>query len=428
MKTLLLAAATALFLTAGSAIADAARSVEVIHKDIWRRFVQPNGLLLDYNTVQGDIPLPTPDDAQNSRPNALSWGTPVENGAFFTGLYIDAAIRRWQMSRSDADKANATKLARGLMLCATVPNVPGFVARSILPDGKSYYALGSDDQTGPWFYGLWRYLRSGAAGNDEATEMKRQMENVADALHDLKWVLPTASHGGIARGQRRGSFADASYRGASRLLFIARAMQELTGNTKWKDRYEALARERLPNGMTRLELVAQGPVDPSRGGERSEGQLWLLVASQAMIAELAEIETDAATKQQLLASLAAVSKVGQDRIDRHAPPSTSEARWPSWRDMNAHWKPQTTSGDAAVLAEVQLRRWNNGRRRVEIDQLREPLSAVALVLIASPTGQAHDAAVRRLHSLLEGVAWEQTYTSFGFLAEVDWYLAQRKAR
>jgi hypothetical protein len=55
----------------------------------------------------------------------------------------------------------------GLLFLNSISDVPGFVGRGVSTDGKSHYAMGSNDQTLAWFLGLWRYLDSGLASGDE---------------------------------------------------------------------------------------------------------------------------------------------------------------------------------------------------------------------------------------------------------------------
>lgn len=45
----------------------------------------------------------------------------------------------------------------------SISEVKGFVGRGMSTDGKSHYPMGSNDQTMPWFLGLWRYWEAGVA-------------------------------------------------------------------------------------------------------------------------------------------------------------------------------------------------------------------------------------------------------------------------
>jgi len=55
-----------------------------------------------------------------------------------------AACERARRSRSPADAAQARRLAAGLLKCASVSDVPGFIARGVGTDGACRYPLGSD--------------------------------------------------------------------------------------------------------------------------------------------------------------------------------------------------------------------------------------------------------------------------------------------
>ena len=111
-------------------------------------FVYGPGLLMDYKG-----PMPTPEEAARAFPNAMGWWTPVENGAMFTGQWMPAVVAR-------NDAALAKRLAEGLLKLSEVSDVPGFIARCVLEDGKSHWPCGSNDQTTPWLIGLWSYWRA----------------------------------------------------------------------------------------------------------------------------------------------------------------------------------------------------------------------------------------------------------------------------
>ena len=133
-----------------------AAAVEDAHTNLVARFVGPEGLLRDY---EGEIP--TPADCRDCRPNAMGWWSPIENGPMFTGPYLEAVCVRARKTGSAADRALARKLAGGLMRAASVSDVKGMVVRGFGTDGVCHYPLGSEDQTIPWFYGLYAYWRSG---------------------------------------------------------------------------------------------------------------------------------------------------------------------------------------------------------------------------------------------------------------------------
>jgi len=141
-------------------------AVEHAHAELWRGRIDRHGVILDF---VGEIP--TPEDCTLGRPNAIGWWSPIENGPMFTGLYLPAACERARRSGNPTDRANARRLAQGLLKCASVSDVPGFIARGMGTDGKCHYPLGSDDQTHPWFYGLHAYCMSGISSDAERKQI-----------------------------------------------------------------------------------------------------------------------------------------------------------------------------------------------------------------------------------------------------------------
>ena len=67
------------------------------HQETWKRFVDEHGVVRDY---VGE--LPTPEDCRLGRPNAIGWGSPIENGPMFTGMYLDAMVTKARRSGAAA--------------------------------------------------------------------------------------------------------------------------------------------------------------------------------------------------------------------------------------------------------------------------------------------------------------------------------------
>ena len=69
------------------------------HTELWKRFIERRHFtLLDCAALDGKVIYPTGEELRLAKPNALAWGTPVENGAFHGGLYLDALCNRWRAS------------------------------------------------------------------------------------------------------------------------------------------------------------------------------------------------------------------------------------------------------------------------------------------------------------------------------------------
>lgn len=404
---------------------DIPREVDALHDDIWKRFIYTNGLVLDYVPEGGDQGFPTAEECAAGKPNAVSWWTPVENGAFFTGLYLDGICRRWKLTKAEADKAKAQRLAEGLMQCASVGKTPGFVARFVLSDGRSHYGLGSDDQTGPWFYGLWCYLRSGIPDAAEKERITAKMVEVATALKAKQWMLPCNPIGDLRAGQYRGGFGGADYRAVSRLLFVTRALFELTGDEQWRQEYDKV-REGKPPGSdkTRLQIVAEAMAgDYALMPMLSKQQLWIFVNAQEMIRDLYELESDPVIRASYLQALQANARTVMPQLAEAANAADwkSAAFNPDWRALNELWTTQTTSEEATKVAQKQFKLWNNKGRNLEIKSLREPVCAAWIIFLVPNEGGTEKNAEEVFQRLLKQTDWKNVSSSFGIFAEAAWY-------
>src|ERR1700722_12648894 len=83
--------------------ANFAASIEQAHAEIWRRFIDAHGVMVDFADLDGAVNLPTPEECLKGKPNALGWFQPIENGAMFNGLYLDGAVNRWRHTKAPED-------------------------------------------------------------------------------------------------------------------------------------------------------------------------------------------------------------------------------------------------------------------------------------------------------------------------------------
>ena len=187
------------FFICAAAYAGAQKAMEEAEKTIWSGFISEYGFVLDY---KGE--LPSPQECIDGRPNYLNWWGPTENAAMFTGLYLSSVCQRHMLSPSQADSDKARKLAKGLMLCASVSDVKGFISRGVSSDGKTHYPIGSEDQTVPWIYGMYMYLKSDIPDAEEKSAVKSKIIEVCLALDANNWNCPCD---GKFRGQHHGELA-----------------------------------------------------------------------------------------------------------------------------------------------------------------------------------------------------------------------------
>lgn len=353
-------------------------AAESAHRLLWEKYVGPDGLILDYS---GEIP--SPKDIEDGVPNFLSWWSPIENGAKFTGLYIAAACRRAEDTGNESDIAKARKLAKGLMLCASVSDVKGFVARGVGTDGKSHYPFGSEDQTVPWLYGMYSYYKSRIPSEAERAEIRKKFAEICEALDANSWNCPCD---GKFAGDSRGNISGFRFLQTPCYLFCLRAAYLVTGDEKWEKKYRAALRERnpraAPDAPARLEICA-------RGYRQDEGWLknidavflWIYVKNYAALRALFDAETDPEAKRIFREGLergAADASGTAAECEKFDNSKNGEFKLADWR-RNFGKRPQNSQKEVEKVALGQLKIpeiWE--RRNYERRFMTIPLSAAAI--------------------------------------------------
>lgn len=372
----------AIAMTGGAILAgevSVADAVEQAHRELWSRFVDPHGVIRDF---VGETP--TPEDCSLGRPNVIGWWSPIENGPMFTGLYLPAACERARRSGNPADKANARRLAEGLLKCASVSDVPGFIARGMGTDGKCHYPLGSDDQTHPWFYGLHAYATSGTPTAEERKRIADKMKEVADVLESTAWKCPCD---GAFKGQFRGGFQGHLFRDAARYLFMLRAMHDVTGDRVWLDRYKkALAERPAKSEKTRIEICVTGyAADRDAIKNIDDHGLWIYLGAQGSLARLITMETDESIRAQYRTGLATNASNALGAVEKYQGFDNNDTKIfgsANWREVYTTWMPQKTQADALKQSETGDKTKRGERKSYEAKYMRNPLAGAAIVALA----------------------------------------------
>ena len=388
-------------------------AVDQAHAELWNRRIDKHGVILDY---VGEIP--TPEDCSLGRPNAIGWWSPIENGPMFTGLYLPAACERARRSGDPADKANARRLAHGLLKCASVSDVPGFIARGMGTDGRCHYPLGSDDQTHPWFYGLHAYFTSSIPSDEERQQIAKKMREVADVLETTGWKCPCD---GAFKGQFRGAFQGHLFRDAVRYLFMLRAMYDVTQDSVWLERYrKALAERPAKSDKTRVQICAEGYA-PDREAIKAidEYQLWIYVGSQGALAKLVAMETDESLRAQYRSGLAVNARNALASVEAHKEFDNNDTKVfgnANWRVVYTTWFPQHTQAEAQKLSEIADKSKRGERKHYEAKYMRNPLAAAVIVALAGDGGErdAVECAIRHYD-------YSKLHMSEFFFAESAYY-------
>lgn len=395
-----------------------ARRIEVAHQEIWRRFVDPYHIMVDYADYSGGFPRPTAEEFRASKPNALGWWTPTENGSMFNGIYMDGIYQRWLFTKSAKDKRKAKILAEGLLFLSSVGDTPGFIARGVATDGKTVPPMGSDDQTSPWFYGLWRYASSDMCAPGEKAKIIEKMTMVANVLLSTKWRLPAASY---SPSPFRGGFGSFHWEGTTRMLFVLKALHALTGDDKWNQLYlTAIKEQGGTENLTRLQVCSKGMFF------KADNKLnrWTGLTGTLALRGLWEMEKDLEMREAYAAGLnsSAISAAEGlhlwKKFDSYGEPTFLA----DWRKLNEWWKPQHSQQEAVDVARkqsVELTKLSP-RRTQELAYMREPIW-MALIIAASPDKKIVMAHKEEMLAMLGHFKYERLYYSQFFPAESIWF-------
>lgn len=396
------------------AAAEPAQAAEQAHGEIWRRFIDEYGIMIDFADMEGKVSLPTPEECRAGKPNALGWWSPIENGAMFNGLYMDAVVKRWQRTRAEADAAKARRLMEGLLLLNSISEVKGFVGRGVSTDGKSHYPMGSNDQTMPWFLGLWRYWESGLATEEEKARISRHLIETAEEIVRLDWQMPAEPPFGI-----RGSFNGFHFEEAARMLFTMKLLHRVSGDDKWRAMYLAeLEKRGGEKNQSKRELCAGGMVF-----WYSKHHNWTSCAAVGGLRGLWEMETDSALKADFERGLTASANLAAEwlTLAQQFDNADSSRFEMDWRVMNAEWKPQQDEHEAVALAQAQLKNFMKlaPRRGKETAFVREPTAAAWIVTLCA------DAEVLARHAgeikkVIAHYDYARLYYSQFFWSEMAW--------
>ena len=391
-------------------------AIEHAHSEIWRRFIDDYGVMIDFTDLDGSVNLPTPEECRAGKPNALGWFQPIENGAMFNGLYMDAAVNRWRATKSDENAAKARRLMEGLLLLNSISEVKGFVGRGVSTDGRSHYPMGSNDQTGPWIIGLWRYLDSGIATDGEKVRIKKHLVETVEAIVALNWQMPAEPPFGI-----RGTFQGFHFEEASRMLFTIKLMSLLTGEVKWAELYIAEGRKRDPeSGLTKLEICGRG-----MKYFYAKTHNWTSCVAVAALRALWELENDSELKGIFADGLKASAILAVESLPLavqfdHDDGTTFSQDWR--KAMMPVWKQQTTEHEAVELAQAQLREFVkiSPRRQPESNFIREPVSAAWIVSLC-PDKEVMKLHVTDIERIVARYDYTQLYYCTFFWVESAWW-------
>ncbi len=367
-----------------------------VNRNLSTRFFGIDNVMYDYAGLEGEVCLPTPEECRMNKPNALGWWSPIENGAFFNGVYLLGQLERYRREKNQSVVDRIHRLVKGLFHLQDVASVPGFIARGTGVDGQCHYPASSNDQVIPWLLGLWKYCETDIPSEAEKRECRNRMLQQLEALRDNNWVIP-----GDIPGFDRGSMLredNELERGLSavHIVFCTKLLSNLNGDDSL---YKHFIYETMKDGKLRNEVLAYGfPNFMASHG-------WFTCNSMYPLRELCKIEEDQRLVRQFTEGMRTTAKAAAGAIQCYKlyDRNIDYAFIPDWRVMLGEWKEQKSSSEAAVVAAPESAIWNKVCPAICIEKksLMHSICSAWLVMIAGDKKLKE----QYLPEMIEAICW-----------------------
>jgi len=208
-----------------------ARTQEV-HGLIWQNYIQPETQLLLTRLDMGGRPFYVAGVVQSPS---------IEDASLYGGMYLDALLQRYAVTRKPGAGEDARTIYRGLIRNCTIIPSDGLLARGVHPDGKTYWGEPSADQYTGVVFGLWRYYRSSLATPAEKAEIANVIRKMLIRLERDHWTV-LDEHGKPTRFGDIGALVSTR---AERLLALLLAAHDVTREERFLRLYAQEKQQRL---------------------------------------------------------------------------------------------------------------------------------------------------------------------------------------
>src|SRR5438093_7501104 len=165
----------------------------------------------------------------------------IEDASLCGGMYLDALVQRYEVSRKLGAAEEARRLYSGVILNATVSPSSGLLARGTQPDRTTYWGNPSVDQYTGVIFGLWRYYHSSLATDSEKGGIERVILAMLRRFERDEWML--LDENGDTTSVWDLGYLDPTR--AERLLSFLLVGYDLTGDAHWLRLYEQKKKTRL---------------------------------------------------------------------------------------------------------------------------------------------------------------------------------------
>ena len=389
-------------------------NVQYYHELVWKRFVRmPYGHVLDYANQEGRVYLPTAEECEKAVPNPLGWWTPIENGAFFTGLYVYALMEKYEKNKDEKTAREIDVLIKGMFLLQDVGSVEGFIARGVADDGKAHYPFSSEDQFTPFVIALYSYYKSDLC--KDKSEIKTRLLRALLAVKDKGWNIPCD-----VEGLHFCSWGDnSSWRGVCKMLFCARVICELTGKKEDLEYYKHIALSKPKNCIfSRLEIASHG-YSHDLVAFLGVKQNWICACAHLGLGELVNMdEENSAYYKQGLKNNGITALAIIDDIQKYD--NSKDGFDINWRRINHLWEDyQKDVSKGLSIAYRESTFWHGEivpHRKMEHGVLGNALFS-ALIAITCGDEAISRCATEKLLKNCSHVDWENLHQSYAFVVE-----------
>lgn len=290
---------------------DLQQKMERLHRHIRQNFIHPE-LNIIYDCMASPQEkdkwgfLPTVQEVHANKPDVCGWKTGMENCALSGGIYLAGMVYRYEVTGRPEHAADARRIYEGLRLLATVPKSKGFIARGLLPDGKTYYINSSVDQYTLYVFGIWTYYHSKIASEKEKAEIRSIMQDVCARIEQDGFTINTdkgtpalVCEIGVIRSDR-----------SSRLLELYLVGYDITGDKRWLDIYREKTAE---NNYARVKTVTD-PAHVNNPYGTAQMAVFALLQNQVSLIPLLQLEPSIPLKAAYLEAVRTTAKVVSDRV------------------------------------------------------------------------------------------------------------------
>lgn len=282
------------------------RCMDAAWDRIFGVFFDPNTYMIyDYLTGESLEEMkqhfPTPEEIAACSPNPCGWGTGMEDNTISTGIMMDAALVRYDLTGEECVRNDIKKLLESMIRCGTMAKTPGFIIRALAPaDGTSYYIDSSRDQYTHWIYSALRYLKSSFCTKEEGEVLQGVLKKIGEKMD--REALPEKCGALCREDGFPGLVSGMMMEGMSaheflRLPMFYLAVHAATGEQHWLEQYHRHREVLLTKTEDGLTLEEMGKHFFTYG----------LLQMQYSLRLLYDYETDKAYRERYLALMQKVA-------------------------------------------------------------------------------------------------------------------------